>query len=79
MIPPSYRQPVKPTRLPAADATAGDLWQSLDDQTSRLDQSNGRTSDVVAIADSCQARQTKVLAALTPTPWWKFWAHPVSK
>lgn len=74
MIPPSYRRPVPATRLPEANATAGSLWSSLDDQTSRLDRANGRTGDVIAMADACQVHQAAVLAAISPKrPWWKFW------
>jgi len=64
------------TPLPAADADAGDLWTSLDDQTGRLDQANGRTSDLVGMAALCQAQQQAVLKALQPKPWWawlEFW------
>lgn len=73
MIPPSYRQPVAPVPLPSEGATAGDLWSSLDGQTNRLDQANGRAGDLVAIADACQARQAAVVKALAPKPWWKVW------
>ena len=72
VIPASYREPVVATTLPSLSADVGDLWKSLDDQTNRLDQANGRTSDVIAMADSCQAHQAAVLTALTPKPWWKF-------
>lgn len=76
MIPPSYRKPVAATPLPAADALAGDLWSALDDQTARLDQANGRTADVIAMADACQQHQAKVIASLAPPhPWWRFWAR----
>ena len=74
VIPPSYRRPVQATPLPPADATAGGLWSALDDQTSRLDRANGRTGDVIAMADSCQAHQSKVMAALSPRrAWWRIW------
>ena len=73
LIPPSYRSPIPPTRLPPADATAGGLWSALDDQTARLDRANGRTADVVAMADACQAHQSKAAADLKPRPWWKVW------
>ena len=76
VIPPSYRKPVAATPLPAADALAGDLWSALDDQTARLDQANGRTADVIAMADACQQHQAKVIASLAPPhPWWRFWAR----
>ena len=73
-IPPSYRRPVAGTPLPFPSASAGTVWSSLDDQTSKLDRANGRTSDVIAMADSCQVHQAAVLSALTPKrPWWRFW------
>ena len=73
LIPPSYRAPIPGTALPDGKADAGDLWTSLDDQTARLDRANGRTADLVSIADQCQAQQVKVAAALKPRPWWKCW------
>lgn len=73
MIPPSYRAPVPPTPLPPTDATAGDVWTALDGQTTQLDAANGRSADLVQMADGCQARQAAVLTALNPKPWWKLW------
>ena len=74
VIPNSYRTPVAATAMPGQTADAGDLWGALDDQTSRLDRANGRTSDVISMADSCQVHQAKVLATLTPhRPWWRWW------
>ena len=58
------------TPLPPTDATAGDIWQALEGQTTQLDQANGRTSDLIEIADSCQKRQVAVLNALNPPPWY---------
>ena len=75
VIPPSYRAPVAPVPLPDASADAGDLWDAFDGQTGKLDQANGRSADLVSMADACQAQQAKVLAALTPTPWWKVWGR----
>jgi hypothetical protein len=54
--------PVAPTPLPQTDATAGDLWIALDDQTARLDQANGRLADVLEIQQRCEAEQTKASA-----------------
>lgn len=70
VIPPSYRQPIAPAPLISPDATAGQALTALDDQTTRLDMANGRSADLVAIADGCQARQAAVLDALQPHPWW---------
>jgi hypothetical protein len=71
LIPPSYRRPVAATPLPRTDATAGDLWTALDGQTGRLDQANGRTADLISIAEACQARQAAVVRQLEPKPWWR--------
>jgi hypothetical protein len=44
----------------------------LDGQTGQLDQANGRTADVIAIAEACDRRSAEVLAALQPKrPWWR--------
>lgn len=70
VIPQSYRSPVAATPLPSATAKAGDLWSALDGQTQRLDTANGRTADVIGMADTCQAHQAAVLKTLTKRPWW---------
>jgi hypothetical protein len=62
MVPDNDRKPVPPTPLPAADATAGALWISLDDQTARLDLANGRTVDVLSITQSCEDERAKTTA-----------------
>ena len=51
-----------PTALPPPEATAGALWIALDDQTARLDLANGRTADVLAITQACEAQQAKLAA-----------------
>lgn len=71
LIPPSYRRPVPPPPLPAADASAGAVLVGLDGAITALDQANGRTADLASIADACQARQRAVLEALDPPPWWE--------
>lgn len=60
LVPAGLRQPVAPTPLPPAEATAGVLWISLDDQTARLDQANGRTADVLGITEQCEAERVKL-------------------
>ncbi len=60
LIPDRDRGPVAPTALPPAEATAGALWIALDDQTARLDLANGRTADVLAITQACEAEQAKL-------------------
>ncbi len=59
MIPDRDRQPVSPTPLPPADSTAGALWISLDDQTARLDQANGRAADILSINQRCEDERAK--------------------
>lgn len=66
IIPPSYRNPVPPAPLPPPDATAGDLWSFADGQTTALDEANGRSSDLVALADACEDRQRHVFQELEP-------------
>jgi hypothetical protein len=63
MVPDSDRKPVAPTALPPAEATAGALWIALDDQTARLDMANGRTADVLAITQQCEAQRAKAAPA----------------
>lgn len=62
------------TPLPPADASVGQLGDALDGQTARLDLANGRTADVIAIADACDARTAEVVEKLTPKRrWWWPW------
>lgn len=68
LIPDSDRKPVAPTPLPPAETTAGALWIALDDQTARLDQANGRTADVLAITQQCEAERAKI-ATPARTGW----------
>jgi hypothetical protein len=74
LIPQSYRKPVPPADLPPPDATAGDVYAALDGQTAALDQANGRTADVIAIAEACDKRQAEVMEAVAPKRpgWWPF-------
>lgn len=69
-IPASYRAPVTGAQLPPANGDVADLAKFADAQTDKLDQANGRTSDLIAIADTCQKRQQAVLTALAPKPWY---------
>jgi hypothetical protein len=55
----------------APTETAGQLATRYDAAITALDQANGRTADVVQLADLCQQRQAAILAALNPPPWWK--------
>lgn len=73
LIPNSYRRPVKPVPLLADGAVVGEALDALDGQTAKLDQANGRTADVIDIADTCNARQAQVLETLKPQAWWRFW------
>lgn len=69
-IPASYRVPVTGAALPPLDADVRDIAKFGNDQTDKLDQANTRNSDLIGIADGCQARQQAVLTALAPRPWW---------
>jgi hypothetical protein len=60
LIPDGDRKPVAPTALPPRDATGGALWIALDDQTARLDMANGRSADVAAIVDRCEAERARL-------------------
>lgn len=52
----------------------GDLGVKLDTQTNNLDRANGRTSDLVALVDSCDTRNEGIIKKLVPEkPFWKFW------
>lgn len=51
-----------PAPLPPPEADAGALWIALDAQTGRLDMANGRTADVAALMDRCEAERAKALA-----------------
>ena len=70
LIPDSHRHPVTGAPLPPATAGKPELWVGLDGQTSRLDLANSHTSDVVAIADSCQAEQDKLFQSLQVKKHW---------
>jgi hypothetical protein len=61
---------VAPTPLPAADATAGALWIALDDQTTRLEQANGRAADGLAIVQQCEDERAR--AEAPPRRLWPF-------
>ncbi|HZR87919.1 MAG TPA: hypothetical protein VFB02_14005 [Bradyrhizobium sp.] len=75
LIPQSYRSPVPPAPLISTNATAGEALIALDAQTTQLDQANGRTADLIAIADSCGQRQAAILKALDPSPWYDGLLH----
>lgn len=64
LIPDRYRQPVKGTAIPGP--TVGEISAALDSQTSKLDQANGRTSDVVAIVDVCDRHNTAAIDKIRP-------------
>lgn len=66
LIPKSYREGVRSVPVLAVPSTAGDVASSLDGQTAKLDQANGRTADVIAIVDACDARTVEVTKALQP-------------
>lgn len=46
---------------------------ALSDQTAALDLANGRTADVIAIAEACDKRAAEVAEKLEPKrKWWPF-------
>jgi len=70
MTPESYRTPVPGVPLPRPDATAGDLGTALDGQTGRLETANGRTADVIAAQERCEAIRRGMIEAAKPPPSW---------
>lgn len=50
----------------AVPSTAGDVASSLDGQTAKLDQANGRTADVIAICEAVARHNAEVAKALQP-------------
>ena len=55
-LPPSYRKPVLSAGLLSPNETVGGLAVKYDAQTANLDRANERTSDVIALVDSCNKR-----------------------
>lgn len=72
MIPESYRKPVPGVPLPPKAASVGQIGDALDGQTRNLDTANGRTADVIAITEACDARSAEVAEQLKPKKWWPF-------
>lgn len=52
-----------------------DLGVYADGAVAALNQANGRTADVIAIADTCEKHQRAVLLELNPPPWWQTLLH----
>ncbi len=72
LVAPSLKAPVAPVDLPAATATAGDLWTAFDGQTERLDRANAFKAAVVETVEACEQRDAKTVAKLNAR-WWQFW------
>ena len=56
--------------MPAADATAGDLWTAFDGQTGRLDTANTNRQAVLEVIEGCEARDAATVKRLN-APWWQ--------
>ena len=61
---------MKPVGLPAADATAGQLWTAFDGQTGRLDTANANKRAVIDTFEQCERRSRETVQRLQG-PWWK--------
>ncbi|MBK6026037.1 hypothetical protein QOZ96_002469 [Brevundimonas nasdae] len=74
LIPRGWTEPVPSAALPSSDAVEAD-WQVFGiEQTGQLARANGRTSDVVEIVTSCEARDAKAVRQIE-RPWWRrLWA-----
>jgi hypothetical protein len=73
-IPPEYRKQLIGAQPLPKGATVGLLADRLDEQTATLDRSQGRTSDVIALVDTCDVRNKQILKEAFPDkPWYKFW------
>lgn len=47
-------------------------WQVFGlEQTGQLDKANGKVGDVLAIYDTCEAREAEVRKALAPRSFWQ--------
>lgn len=69
LVGPSLRADVAPVAMPAADATAGDLWTAFDGQTGRLDTANTNRRAVLEVIEGCEARDAATVERLN-APWW---------
>ena len=73
-IPPEYRKQIVGAQPLPKPATVGMLADRLDEQTANLDRSQGRTSDVISLIDTCDKRNKQILKEAFPEkPWYKFW------
>lgn len=70
LIPSGWTEPVPSAALPGEAAVEAD-WQVFGiEQTGQLARANGRTSDVVEIVTSCEARDAASVRRIT-APWWR--------
>lgn len=58
--------------MPAEDASAGDLWKSLDGQTGQLDLANLSKRASIETVEMCERRDRAVREYLQ-APFWKRW------
>ena len=61
LIPNTWRSPVSSAALPPETAVEAD-WQVFGiQQTARLSEANGRTADVIAVVETCEARDRQAV------------------
>lgn len=69
LIPAGWAEPVPSAAFPQDGATIRD-WQVFGvDQTGQLVRANGRTSDVIEVVRSCEARDAEAIRQMRP--WWR--------
>lgn len=72
LIPASWAAPIPSAAAPAETADETD-WQVFGiEQTGQLAKANGRTSDVVEIVKTCEARDAASARHIN-APFWAFW------
>ena len=61
LLPNTWRSPVPSAALPPETAVEAD-WQVFGiQQTARLSEANGRTADVIAVVETCEARDRQAV------------------
>ena len=69
ILPQAWRAPVEGATLPEGDSV-GEWIAFGDAQTAKLDQSNGRTLDAIAIIERCEARDAQGVERARRR-WWQ--------
>lgn len=65
LIPPQLRADVPGADLPPEDATVGDVYVALDEQTGKLDTANSYKRAAIDIVEACESRDAAVDAQLS--------------